>query len=95
MVDTQFSDGKNPPHISTNILGKQLPHDPVNSPSHYKFGGIDPIDYMQIKMTPEQFKGFLIGNVLKYVSRYPHKNGVEDLKKAKWYLDRLINSESE
>lgn len=65
-------------------------HDPVNAPQHYTHGGIETIDYLQAKMTADQFEGFLIGNVLKYVSRYPHKNGLEDLKKAKWYLERLI-----
>lgn len=71
-----------------------MKNDPVNNPAHYAIGGIDPIDYMQAKMTQEQFRGFLIGNVLKYVSRYPHKNGAEDLKKAEWYLNRLIQIES-
>lgn len=66
----------------------------VNDPDHYTVGGIVVIDYMQAKMTHEQFRGFLIGNVLKYISRYPHKNGVEDLKKAEWYLNRLIQIES-
>ena len=41
-------------------------------------------------MTVAEFKGFLKGNALKYVWRYAHKNGAEDLKKAQWYLDRLI-----
>jgi hypothetical protein len=63
--------------------------DKIN-PDHYKVGGIEVIDYMQAKMTTEEFKGYLKGNVLKYVSRYSHKNGVEDLKKAEWYLQRLI-----
>ena len=41
-------------------------------------------------MTIEEFKGFLKGNCQKYLWRYTKKNGAEDLKKAKWYLDRLI-----
>jgi hypothetical protein len=64
--------------------------DNVNHPSHYTQGGIETIDYLQAKMTQEQFEGYLLGNVLKYVSRYPHKNGTEDLKKAQWYLSKLI-----
>lgn len=64
--------------------------DTVDHPPHYKTGGIEPIDYMKAKLTKEQFDGFLIGNVIKYVSRYSHKNGLEDLKKARWYLDKLI-----
>lgn len=59
-------------------------------PDHYKVGGIEPIEYMQAKMTKEGFEGFLQGNVIKYVSRYSHKNGVEDLEKANYYLLRLI-----
>lgn len=71
-----------------------MKNDTVNNPLHYTTGGIETIDYLKAKMTSEQFRGFLIGNVLKYVSRYPHKNGVEDLKKAEWYLNRLIQIES-
>lgn len=69
--------------------------DPVNKPVHYTVGGIETIDYLKAKMTNEQFKGFLIGNILKYVSRYPHKNGVEDLKKSVWYINKLIEVEGE
>ncbi|WP_375162777.1 DUF3310 domain-containing protein [Paenibacillus sp. Pae108] len=65
-------------------------HDPVNNPSHYTSGGIETIDYLKAKMTPEQFEGFLLGNCLKYLSRYRNKNGLEDLKKANWYLNKLI-----
>lgn len=63
--------------------------DPIN-PDHYKFGGIETIDYMKAKMTPEGFEGYLQGNVIKYTSRYAHKNGLEDLEKAQWYLTKLI-----
>lgn len=57
---------------------------------HYCQGGIEPIDYMRAQFTPEQFEGFLRGNVIKYVTRYPHKNGLDDLLKAKTYLEWLI-----
>lgn len=60
------------------------------NPDHYTTGGIETIDYLEAKMSKEQFEGFLMGNVLKYVSRYQHKNGVEDLRKAEWYLMKLI-----
>lgn len=73
---------------------KEAVNDLVNNPAHYTAGGVETIDYLKAKMTKEQFRGFLIGNVLKYVSRYPHKNGVEDLKKADWYLNKLIQLES-
>jgi hypothetical protein len=67
-------------------------HDPVNSPRHYadSFGGIECIEAIEASMSIEEFKGFLKGNVQKYVWRYAQKNGSEDLKKAKWYLERLI-----
>jgi hypothetical protein len=41
-------------------------------------------------MSHEQYIGYLRGNVMKYTWRYDKKNGVEDLKKAQWYLDRLV-----
>ena len=67
-------------------------HDPVTNPAHYadNFGGIQCIDAIETSMSTEEFKGFLKGNVQKYVWRYSQKNGAEDLKKAKWYLERLI-----
>lgn len=42
-----------------------MPHDPVNSPDHYTFGGIETIDYLKAKLSPEEFAGFCRGNVLK------------------------------
>lgn len=65
-------------------------HDPVNHPSHYTQNGIECIEAIEASMTIAEFKGFLKGNALKYVWRYAQKNGAEDLKKAQWYLDRLI-----
>lgn len=64
-------------------------HDAVSHPSHYTSGGIECIDCIKAALG-ENFIGFLIGNVIKYTYRYKHKNGVEDLKKARWYLDRAI-----
>lgn len=72
-----------------------MKQDIINNPLHYTHGGIETIDYLKAKMSKEQFIGFLIGNILKYVSRFPFKNGLEDLKKAQWYLDKLISIESE
>jgi hypothetical protein len=64
--------------------------DPIN-PSHYK-NAIETIDAIEASMTPEAFKGYLKGNVIKYVTRYEKKNGLEDLNKANWYLSKLINT---
>jgi len=67
-----------------------LVEDFVNHPPHYTQGSIETIDYMESCLSAEEFCGGCKMNVLKYVSREKHKNGLEDLKKAKWYLDRLI-----
>jgi hypothetical protein len=66
--------------------------DPVNHPSHYTDadGGIECIEAIEASMAMEAFKGFLKGNCQKYLWRYEKKNGAEDLKKARWYLERLI-----
>lgn len=69
--------------------------DNVNHPLHYKTGGIETIDILKAKLTPEQFGGFLIGNVIKYSTRFQHKNGNEDLLKAQWYLHKLIQTREE
>lgn len=66
-------------------------HDAVNAPKHYTYGGIETIDYLKAKLSKDQFEGFLIGNVIKYTIRFKHKNGKEDLQKAHWYLNKLIN----
>jgi hypothetical protein len=65
--------------------------DNVNHPSHYTEGKIECIEYIEDKLTPEEYRGYIKGNVLKYITRERHKNGDEDIRKAKWYLDRLIN----
>lgn len=61
-------------------------------PDHYTHGGIEAIDYMAVKLTPEQFQGYCIGNVIKYASRFRHKDGIKDLEKAKDYLNWAIES---
>lgn len=60
------------------------------SPAHYKQGGLEVITILRKKMSREEFKGFCKGNILKYVLRAEHKNGVEDYKKAMQYLKWLI-----
>jgi len=66
--------------------------DAVN-PDHYKIGGIETIDYLRAKLTPEEFAGYCRGNALKYISRAGHKdNADQDLAKARWYLDRLLEA---
>ena len=65
----------------------------VNSPTHYAAqGDIECIDAIRAALG-SGFKEYLQGNILKYIWRHKYKNGVEDLKKASWYLDRLIEAE--
>ena len=65
-------------------------HDPVAHPHHYTFGGIEVIDAIEAWSL-----GFHLGNVVKYVARAAHKgNYLEDLRKARWYLQREIERQS-
>jgi len=60
--------------------------DPVNHPAHYKVGGIETIDFIEAKSL-----GYHLGNAVKYITRADHKgNRLQDLQKAKWYIDRAI-----
>lgn len=66
--------------------------DPVNHPSHYNKGGIETIDYMRTRCTPDEFRGYLRCSVMKYVDRAPDKGKkLEDYRKANWYLSLLIS----
>lgn len=65
--------------------------DKVNHPSHYQ-GKIEVINYIRDKLTPEGFTEYCCGNVLKYVSRWRKKDGIQDLKKAMVYLGWMIES---
>ena len=68
-------------------------NDNVHAPAHYTAGDIETIDYIRDKLSKEQFIGYCVGNVLKYVSRYRLKGGKEDLEKAqiylKWAIERM------
>lgn len=65
--------------------------DPVNKPEHYTYGNFECIDVLEdiLKDCTGQ-ESFCIGNVIKYLWRYKRKNGVQDLEKAKWYLEKAI-----
>ena len=66
-------------------------HDPVNHPSHYASGKVECIDAIESAVHAMQGeRAFLTGQVIKYMWRWPMKGGIEDLNKAKWYLERLI-----
>lgn len=65
--------------------------DNINKPSHYNQGTIEAIDYMRDNMSYEAFLGYLEGCTKKYLHRWRYKQTpVQDLKKAQWYLNRLI-----
>jgi hypothetical protein len=65
--------------------------DPTHNPSHYHAGrSIDPLGVMKETFTGAEYEGFLKGNALKYIMRYQSKNGVQDLKKAIDYINRII-----
>lgn len=66
--------------------------DAVNHPSHYADKSIEVIDYIKDTLTTAGFTDYCNGNVLKYVSRWRKKGGVEDLEKARVYLDWAIES---
>jgi len=65
--------------------------DMVNSPPHYNNAGIECIEAIEAALTPEEFRGYCKGNNLKYTWRERYKNKTEDLEKAAWYLNRLLN----
>lgn len=71
---------------------KHNTYDTVNHPAHYTQGGVECIDAIEAAVG-DGFAGYCAGNVIKYVWRYRNKGGAEDLKKARWYLDRLIERE--
>ena len=66
--------------------------DNVNSPNHYKLEGleIESIDIIKARLGKDGFKAFCVGNALKYLIRAEKKNGIEDYKKARKYLDWII-----
>ena len=67
--------------------------DAIN-PDHYKVGGIEAIDYVKAKLSPEEYRGYLRGSALKYLSRAGHKDDTtQDYKKAQWFIERLISAQ--
>jgi hypothetical protein len=64
--------------------------DMVNHPSHYETGQFECIDVMTEVMGVEYVKGFCVCNAFKYLYRHRSKNGLEDIKKAQWYLNKYV-----
>ena len=87
---TECKDGVCPVPWATKEEPPVAQEDAVNHPSHYTDGGIECIYAIEAALTAEEFRGYCKGNNLKYTWRERHKGGTESLKKAQWYLDRLI-----
>jgi hypothetical protein len=67
--------------------------DMVNNPPHYTQGGMETIDIMEAKSTPEEFKGHLKLTALKYLTRAGHKESeLQDAKKTQWYVNRWVKT---
>ncbi|WP_145422992.1 DUF3310 domain-containing protein [Staphylococcus hominis] len=75
----------------TRKVDMQEEQDVVNKPKHYTYGDIEVIDYIeQVTKNYKPELAFSIGNAIKYIARANHKNGKEDLDKARWYLNRAF-----
>ena len=73
------------------LTGSDFKDDMVNHPPHYNKYGVECIEALKAA-TGEGFEFYLQGNVMKYIWRYRYKNGIEDLKKANWYLELLMET---
>lgn len=70
-------------------------HDAVNAPTHYTYGEIETIDFIRDRLSKDEMRGFFWANVIKYTSRWTRKDGIQDLNKAKVYIDWMIENESQ
>ena len=77
----------------SNDLQQRKRKDNVNSPSHYNYGEIEVIDFIeQVTKHYNPNVAYHIGNAIKYLARSPHKNGKEDVEKARWYIERAFEN---
>ena len=77
----------------SNDVQQRKRKDNVNSPSHYNFGDIEVVDFIdQVTKHYNPNVAYHIGNAIKYISRAPHKNGKEDVAKAKWSIERAFEN---
>ena len=72
-----------------------LENDIVNHPGHYETGKFECIEVMQEALGVDAVKDFCVCNAFKYLYRHKRKNGLEDIKKAKWYIDKLLELSEE
>lgn len=66
--------------------------DEVNHPTHYTSGAVECIDAIKAALTPEEFRGFCKGNMIKYVWREKQKGQSQSLEKARWYMNKLLDN---
>ncbi|ATH60691.1 hypothetical protein BJG89_10570 [Staphylococcus nepalensis] len=79
--------------LLSNDLQQRKRKDTVNHPSHYNYGDIEVIDFIeQVTKHYNPNVAYHIGNAIKYLARSPHKNGKEDVEKAKWYIERAFEN---
>ena len=97
MTDPKDKNNKahpSPPGGGDSCMGvsrKILEHDPVERPLHYRQTDWEAIDIIKNSMTKDEYQGYLRGNIMKYTIRYRYKKQpIEDLRKARWYLEELI-----
>lgn len=74
--------------LQENCAGKLS--DPVKSPAHYIYGGLEVKEILKRKLTAEEYRGYCKGNVIKYTLRAEHKNGLQDYQKAHEFTAWLI-----
>ena len=79
--------------LLSNDLQQRKRNDTVNHPSHYNYGEIEVIDFIeQVTKHYNPNVAYHIGNAIKYLARSPHKNGKEDIDKARWYIERAFEN---
>ncbi|WP_239441359.1 DUF3310 domain-containing protein [Staphylococcus sp. GDY8P19P] len=77
----------------SNDIQQRKRNDTVNHPSHYNYGDIEVIDFIeQVTQHYNPNVAYHIGNAIKYLARSPHKNGKEDVDKARWYIERAFEN---
>jgi len=78
------------PRFSEEAMAKS--YDPVDKPEHYNTGGLECIDAIRGMLTHDEYIGYLRGNAMKYMWRFRYKKKpIEDLRKARWYEERLMH----
>lgn len=79
--------------LLSNDVQQRKRNDTVNHPSHYNYGDIEVINFIeQVTKHYNPNVAYHIGNAIKYLARSPHKNGKEDVAKAKWYIERAFEN---